>query len=74
VYFNFDVDENDHCQLEIVNSVKKKTLNPSRYQGLGMVNIRKRLNLQYPDKHQLKEQKTEDTYRLHLSMPLSRKK
>ena len=68
------VDEKDHCLVDISNSTRKKSNLPGKYQGLGMENIRKRLDLQYKDNYQMAIQKGELKYQLTLRMPLTRKR
>ena len=41
-------------------------------QGIGLENVRKRLQLLYPDAHQLNIRETEDQYEVHLAMQLTR--
>lgn len=52
--------------FEISNSVKQG----EHYQkhGIGLKNIKERLNLLYPDKHQLRIQQTADTYQVELEL------
>ena len=38
----------------------------NEYKGLGLVNLKKRLTLLYPDKHQLKIESNDDTFRVEL--------
>ncbi|MEM9919720.1 MAG: histidine kinase [Bacteroidota bacterium] len=67
------IDSNNQCLLNIANSTKRKTILPTKYQGVGLENSRKRLELQYPGTHSLEEQKMENEYQLKLSIPLKRK-
>ncbi|MEL6865479.1 MAG: histidine kinase [Bacteroidota bacterium] len=73
IHVRIEVDKEDHCLLEIANSSKKKTALPSKYQGLGLVNIRKRLDLQYGESYTLEESKTDDHYQVQLRIPIKRK-
>ena len=68
------VDELDHCLLDISNTYSVKTNSSSTYSGIGLENIKKRLELQYGENSTLKEEKTEGIYHLRLVIPLERKK
>ena len=70
---NIRVDEQASCQLEIANSFKDKKVSDPKYQGVGLENIRKRLQLQYDDNYTLEEKKEANNYLLKLSIPLERK-
>lgn len=47
----------------------EKTL--AEQSGIGLVNVRRRLELSYPDRHQLKVTETDDEYAVHLKLRLS---
>jgi len=67
------VDESDICQLDIQNTFKKKAVQNSHYAGVGLQNIKKRLELQYQDTYSFDETIKEGVYHLRVSMPLERK-
>ena len=68
------VDESDNCVFEIINSAKEKNSIDGKYQGVGLQNIKKRLELQYGENYEFLEEKVEAIYRMQLSIPLERKK
>ncbi|MEO0731942.1 MAG: histidine kinase [Bacteroidota bacterium] len=68
------VDDADACRLEITNSYREKITTLEPYGGVGASNIKKRLELQYADSYELKEEKAEGIYDLLLVIPLARKK
>lgn len=68
------VDEGDNCDFSIQNTFKHKNKINSKYEGLGLVNIKKRLALQYGEDHSFSEQKEGTIYQLKLNIPLERKK
>jgi sensor histidine kinase YesM len=57
--------------FEIENS-RGKTMEPihSKYKGIGIENVQKRLELIYPDLHSLKIQNNEPTFKVHLQVQL----
>lgn len=67
------VNEQDHCSLEIRNSVKPMREKPVQEGGLGLQNLRKRLEIQHQGAYTLNEKFSPDTYYLELMLPLSRK-
>ena len=71
---NISVDEADNCLLEIANSVKRKGMIDTKYQGVGLTNIKKRLALQYGTNYNMKENNDGKHYQLSLQIPLERKK
>lgn len=74
IKISIQVDEQDNCLMEISNTVKKKATNPLQPGGIGLENIKKRLDLQYGDNFALQEQKAAGIYHLNLEIPLERKK
>ncbi|MEM9546224.1 MAG: sensor histidine kinase [Bacteroidota bacterium] len=74
IKISITVDESDHCLLEVINSFKMKSNADSRYGGIGMENIKKRLALQYDTNYTLNEEKSDGVYHLKLAIPLERKK
>ena len=68
------VAEKDQCQLEVSNSVKKRSNPHTESQGgLGLSNIKKRLELQYGVEHNMNEELKDGVYNLKLEFPLNRK-
>ncbi|MEM6699048.1 MAG: GHKL domain-containing protein, partial [Bacteroidota bacterium] len=67
------VEEFDNCSLEIANTFKEKTGGNSKYHGVGLNNIKKRLELQYGENYSMKASKSEGVYHLKVSIPLERK-
>ena len=70
---HISVDNSDNCLLQIANSKKNKHISDSKYQGMGLKNIKKRLDLQYPDAYLMEEENSESEYRLTLKIKLERK-
>ncbi len=54
--------------LEITNSVPQKTINKDTVGGIGLENVKNRLELLYPGSYDLNVQKREDTYSVNLSI------
>lgn len=60
---------NDVLQFKCVNS-KPVQAGTKKEGGLGLANVKRRLALLYPDRHQLQIQETADQYLVHLSIQL----
>lgn len=73
IKINLQVDEAHHCQFRIENTFKQKNGITSKYEGVGLTNIKKRLALQYGEKYTFSEKKEGQVYRLDLKIPLERK-
>lgn len=73
IHINIKVDEEDQCLCEISNSVKKKVNSNSPYQGVGLENVKKRLDLQYDDSYVIDANREDEQYHLKLKIPLARK-
>lgn len=67
------VNEKDECTFSIANSFRPKAVENVLYGGVGLSNIKKRLELQYGENFQLKEEKKETIYSMKLTIPLERK-
>ena len=67
------VDASDNCQFKIENTFKQKNGITSKYQGVGLANIKKRLALQYGTDYTYSERKEGKVYHLNLQIPLERK-
>ncbi len=74
IYITITVNDFDKCQCVISNSIRKKASSNSPYKGVGLENVKKRLELQYQDKYHIKEKKEENLYTVVLDIPLERKK
>ena len=74
-FINIDiaVDSENNCNLKVANSVKKKAENNLEIGGIGLENIKKRLDLQYASSYALNEERGPDKYYLKLHIPLERK-
>ena len=68
------VNKSDICLLTISNTFKEKQVIDSKYGGLGLENIKKRLDLQYEKNYTFKEEIRGAIYNLKLNIPLERKK
>lgn len=71
---HLSVDEFDNCQFIIENTFKQKNSITSKYQGVGLANIKKRLGLQYGEEYTFSERKEGMIYHLNLKIPLERKR
>lgn len=59
----------DRISFQVVNYIKKTSLpHNSMDSGIGLSNIRRRLELIYPEKHDLKIYRSEDTYKVNLEI------
>ncbi len=74
IHICISVNDSDTCILDISNSVKKKALTNTKYQGVGLENIKKRLDLQYKKTYTIEEEMDTNRYHLKLSIPLERKR
>ncbi|MEM6965864.1 MAG: histidine kinase, partial [Bacteroidota bacterium] len=64
------VDEQDQCLCEISNSIKKKVNANAPYQGIGLENVKKRLDLQYDNSYSIDATRANNQYHLKLKIPL----
>lgn len=65
--------DNKHIDFKMINS-KADTLpmqTHKRSGGIGLVNVRRRLQLQYPDKYELKVEDSPNSYAVNLTLDLS---
>jgi len=69
-----EVDASDNCQFKIENTFKQKNEITSKYEGVGLANIKKRLDLQYGEHYSFLERKEGQIYHLELKIPLERKR
>lgn len=59
----------DGINFEVINYLKKTTLSQNKYEsGIGLINIRRRLELMYPDKHNLLISEDAETFRINLEI------
>jgi len=70
IQLNLVVAEN-RLHFTVSNTVDRKTIQKDSYSGIGLVNIQKRLNLVYPNRHTLRLQPGNDYYRVELTIELS---
>ena len=61
-----------HKQLifQIENSYTEQYKIPSKNQGLGLENVKKRLEIQYPEKHKLNIHKTDSDFTVEVTLDL----
>lgn len=71
---SISVTPSDKCLFAISNTFKKKLINDSKYGGIGLKNVKKRLELQYNKNYSLTEEMLSGNYHLKLQIPLERKK
>ena len=66
--------EGDTFKMTLVNGKPPDTgTNPPDKQGIGIVNVRKRLSLLYPGKHNLQVTSEEEVFIVKLTVQLERK-
>lgn len=61
---------NHQLNFKIVNSYTEQYKIPSKSQGLGLENVKKRLAIQYPEKHQLNISKTNSDFTVTVTLDL----
>ncbi len=57
--------------FEVVNSKAQRTYTKDQQGGIGLDNVRQRLDLLYPERHQLAIHQTEATFNIHLELDCS---
>ncbi|AYL95883.1 sensor histidine kinase [Mucilaginibacter celer] len=62
--------ENDMFVFSVYNDVPPNMKAPDNYSGIGLENLKRRLHLLYPDKHQLKTGRVDDHYVAQLELKL----
>lgn len=62
--------ENKQLKFKIENSYTEQYKIPSKSQGLGLENVKKRLAIQYPEKHQLTIEKTDSDFTITVILDL----
>jgi LytS/YehU family sensor histidine kinase len=67
IIISFDLEKTDSVHFIVENSRDPVVSNPVN-RGLGLSNVRQRLNLLYPDMHDLKLEEKPDTYRVELTI------
>jgi two-component system LytT family sensor kinase len=60
-------------ELEIENSQPKNVINKDDVGGIGIGNVKKRLSILYPEKHQLSILESSETFKIKLNLELSEK-
>jgi len=69
VFINLKIRSNaEKIYFEIENNKQKTEPNTRKQKGVGLENIRKRLALQYPDKHELKVIEIGNTFKVYLEI------
>lgn len=61
---------NKQLHFKIANSYTEQYKTPSKNQGLGLENVKKRLSIQYPEKHQLEIEKTDSDFTVKVVLDL----
>lgn len=76
IVIDIAVEVNTEGQLDFycTNSFQPTSNTENLARGIGLQNVRKRLELIYPNAHQLNIRETEDRYEVHLSMQLKKTK
>ena len=75
IRINVDVQVNSEGVLDFVceNSFLSSSNNQNLSQGIGLANVKKRLEILYPDKYSLKIDDSNQTYKVNLQLQLSKK-
>jgi two-component system LytT family sensor kinase len=60
-------------ELEIENSQPKNAINKDAVGGIGIENVKKRLSILYPEKHQLSILESSETFKIKLNLEVSEK-
>src|SRR4030095_216607 len=70
-WINLKININDsHLDFSLRNSKPKNALVQRNKKSIGLINVKKRLQLLYPEKHSLEINSTEDTYEVHLVLTI----
>lgn len=70
-YVHLSCEQKNHqLNFRIKNSYTEQYKLPSKSQGLGLENVRKRLAIQYPEKHQFNINKTDSDFTVTVSLDL----
>ena len=62
--------DGSRLNFEVVNSKPQRQSPSAKKGGIGLVNIKKRLDIYYPNQHQLKIEDSESTYKIYLCLTL----
>ncbi len=73
VHFNLKV-ENQKMLLELRNSVAEVSADPGGKSGIGLSNVKKRLEREYPGQYQLSINQTDETFEVKLTIDLEDEK
>lgn len=63
--------ENGQINMIVINSVGSKTTEGNEEKGVGIENVKRRLELAYPEEYHLSQEVSEGMYRVHLKISLS---
>ena len=69
IRLSIDIKE-DQLDFNLSNSKPIQAIGLNNKKGIGLINVKKRLQLLYPQKHFLKMESTNDTYSVHLQVSL----
>ena len=67
-----EIDEHGHLQFSCVNSFDQESNTENLSSGIGLENVQKRLELLYPNSHQLTIKENNNLYEVSLSLQLNR--
>jgi LytS/YehU family sensor histidine kinase len=68
VSIQIDISEEKLLQFKIENNFEPNEADSKGKNGIGLINVRKRLDLLYQSQHKLKIYKTEETYKVELEI------
>ncbi len=71
MHFIININEND-LELNLSNSKPPQTNSAKNKNGIGLLNVQKRLALLYPNKHQLQINSTDNTFSVYLKIELQK--
>lgn len=70
-YIRISLDHKDSTLLFTIENSREERLQVDQYGGIGLKNVQRRLELLYPGKHTLQIEKTDDLFRVTLSLQTS---
>ena len=70
ITIRLEILEHSHLVFFVENSKKETTEDPVAHSGIGLKNVQRRLELLYPERHELDLQQTPSTYSVKLTLQL----
>ncbi len=69
IFIQLNIIDGD-LKFRLMNTINKKKVNETEHSGIGIDNVRKRLELLYPNNHQLKISENNDYFSVYLQLPI----